>query len=200
MCQGARDIKKIAGVSINPDPEAHGNSPIAVLNRFAKMVNLKFECVGTEAHDGIPRRLYQLQTLDPDGRAAIFERWGKASAPESPPAHDPAPSCCTGDLIQQDPYKYKIKHSDLVVLENQLLTNDPAADPFDNFQVGQRVKLWHDVLQNWIDSEIKAVFPGQTGFLKIGWLNGLGGDYCFGRDKLEAGRLAIAPGGGLAHA
>jgi hypothetical protein len=87
MCKGARDIKKIAGITINPDPDAIGNSPIAVLNRFLKMLGLKLNFIGIANFNGTQTRQYRLLTLDPDGRSAIFERWAKEN-PDPPPRNE----------------------------------------------------------------------------------------------------------------
>lgn len=196
MCNGSRDIKKIAGVSINSDPDAQGNSPIAVLNRFTKLLGLKFECIGKRS-SGEQCRIYQLQSLDPDGRQEIFKRW--LPTPEPLPCPENG-NDSVQNVIGQDRYKNNINPV-LSCPESCPVIPDPIpmaaaaadnADPFAGFQIGQRVKLWHNVLKTWIESEIKAVFPGRTGFLKIRWIDDKGGDGCFGLDKLQAGWLAIA--------
>lgn len=90
MCKGARDIKKIAGITINSDTEAKGNSPIAVLKRFLKMLGLKLECVGVINDGGEQIKQFRLPTLDPDGRDAIFSRWDALTL-------EPPPSNAMGD-------------------------------------------------------------------------------------------------------
>lgn len=196
MCKGARDIKKIAGIYVNPDPDAKGNSPIAILNRFLKLLGLKFECIGKQS-SGEQCRIYKLPTLDPDGRGVIFDRW-LAPAPEPSPYKESG-NDLVRNVIGQDSYKYLIK--DQSCPESCPVIPDPTpmaaaagdnADPFTGFHIGQECRLWNAAMGRWINSEIKAVFPGSHGFLKVEWLDGNGGDFMFGRDKLAAGYLAIA--------
>jgi len=148
MCKASRDIKKILGIAINIDPDAKGNSPIAVLNRFAKMLGLKFDCVGIDTREGIPTRLYQLTDPDPDDRAAIFHRWQPPTQSEPQPAPDPV---VLREVIQQDLYKYKNKK------QQSCCTQKSVQQKAGGFKIGDRVKATIYDAQTFLESTIEGV-------------------------------------------
>ena len=65
-----RDIKRILGFWINPDKD----SPIAIAQLLLAQLGLKMECDRRRVN-GQRVRFYRLETLDPDGRGGVFDRW-----------------------------------------------------------------------------------------------------------------------------
>ncbi|MEB3161375.1 MAG: hypothetical protein VKL20_07940, partial [Synechocystis sp.] len=74
VCSVAQDVKTYLGITVNPDPTAHGNSPISVLKRFLKKLGLELQFVGKQTTFE-QHRMYRIKSLNPDGRAIVFERW-----------------------------------------------------------------------------------------------------------------------------
>jgi hypothetical protein len=74
ICAHARDIKTYIGITVNQNPEAKNNSPIDILKRFLKKLDINLECIGKQTW-GSQSKVFRITSLDPDGRAAIFDRW-----------------------------------------------------------------------------------------------------------------------------
>jgi hypothetical protein len=88
-CRHYREIKTYTGIKIQSDPNAQRNRPVDVLRKFLRAIGLKIVCVGKES-TGDQNRIYQIASLDPDGRGEIFARWlerdrqmAEAPAPQS---------------------------------------------------------------------------------------------------------------------
>lgn len=64
-------IKDLLGFSINPEKD----TPMAVVQRLLALLDLKLTRIGRLGSRGARSYVYQLTTLDPDGREAVFERW-----------------------------------------------------------------------------------------------------------------------------
>ncbi|GFE69073.1 plasmid replication protein, CyRepA1 family [Chroococcus sp. FPU101] len=66
-------IKSILGMNINPEKD----TPIAVAQRLLGLLGLKMSYLGRFGSPENRQRVYRMQTLDPDRRSLIFERWIK---------------------------------------------------------------------------------------------------------------------------
>jgi hypothetical protein len=75
------EIKAILGMSVNPDRD----TPIGVAQRLLGLLDLKMTLVERRREGGKITRFYRMETPDPDGRQAIFERWRE---------RDRAACCC----------------------------------------------------------------------------------------------------------
>lgn len=75
LIQKRGDVKLFTGVTIGPDRNAQNNGPIRCAKRLLAKLGLDLVCCGVSRVNGEPTKFYKLATLDPDGRAPIFERW-----------------------------------------------------------------------------------------------------------------------------
>ena len=75
LIQKRGDVKLFTGVTIGPDRNAPNNGPIRCAKRLLAKLGLDLVCCGVSRVNGEPTKFYKLATLDPDGRAPIFERW-----------------------------------------------------------------------------------------------------------------------------
>lgn len=76
MCQHANGMKDALGIGINPDPAAKNNGPVHILKRcLTSLFGLSLVQVDTVYINGEYVKRYIIESLDPDGRQEILNRW-----------------------------------------------------------------------------------------------------------------------------
>ena len=70
-----RDIKTFLNVTVSPNRDDRNNGPIRLAQRLLAKMGLALIPIAVARVNGEPTKIYRLASRDPDGRAAIFERW-----------------------------------------------------------------------------------------------------------------------------
>lgn len=158
------------GIGINPNTTEKNNTPIRCAQKILKKLGLKLvKSNRRRVNEGEePTQFYKLFSLDPDGRAAIFDRWQERDQSCLDVVHLSVSRNTINNIINT------VSDHDTVETPNyqqevEETVSDPpkASEPMGNdetwqgYRLGQKVWLWRviDDIGQWHEAVVDKVNP-----------------------------------------